>query len=198
MSVQHKKETKKAEQSKTREKGADVQKEEKKEEKKEGGRQVYPYIIILIILAVAVFVVVEVVQSSGIGGVSFSSFKQNFNAAQRVAIVVNFNNATLYGYEDLCSTATVEVVSSHRDPSTIDFYAIDTSNATCTYIPNGIGHPGNVTTTNSTSCLAVANSEPSITFNYAQANHTTITPQHLTIYGNSKYMQSCPIAVDMT
>lgn len=168
----------------------------KKEAKKEGKptpRYLY-YIAILIVIVV--IAAVAFVGSSRLSNVSFSSFKQNFEAAPRVSIVVYYHNASIYGLETLCTTDLVEVIAAHRSPATIDFFTIN--NATCTYIPNGIGHPGNVLTNSSAMCLSTAASEPSISLNYSANNRTVITPYHLNIFGNSQYLRSCPIAVDIS
>lgn len=161
------------------------------EEKKSRNLTIY------VLLIMAALLIIGIVSLSGsLSNVSFSSFKQNFNSAQRVAFVVYYNNASTYGLETICATDTVEVLSSKRSPSTIDFFTLQSNN--CTYIPNGLGHIGNVLTTNSSSCLSTAASEPSIYLNYSNTNSTVITPYHLKIYGNSGYMRSCPLAVDLT
>lgn len=175
------------------EKKAKKAKKEEKAEEKEGSPWLYLGAAVIAIMAIAA---IFYLSSSGLSGVTFSSFKQNFNSAPRVAIVVNYYNQSIYAYQTICSTDLVEILASHRNPSTIDFFTIQ--NNTCTYIPNGIGRPANVLTNSSSFCLAKASSEPSITLDYGSANSTQITPEHLTIYGDSTYFRGCPIAVEIS
>ena len=155
----------------------------------------YQYVIAAAVAIAALAVIAYFVLGSA-SNVSFSSFKQNFESAQRVAVVVHYHNSSTYGLENTCTTYLVEVLASHRNPSTIDFFTID--NNTCTYIPGGIGHPGNVSTTDAATCLKTASSEPSISLSYGSYNRTETTPYGITIYGDSAYMRACPIAVDMS
>ncbi len=174
---------------------ANAAKEPKKADEKSSRRS--PYLKYLAVAVALIAVIAAFALGTGmLSGVSFSSFKQNFGSAKRIAVVVYYYNASVYNMETICSTDLVEVLASHRSPSTIDFFTID--NGTCTYIPNGIGHPANVLTNSSAMCLNTANSEPSISMSYSPSNYSRITPYHLGIYGNSEYFRSCPIAVDIS
>ncbi len=155
------------------------------------------YLKYLALVIVLVAIIAALAFGTGmLSGVSFSSFKQNFDSAKRVAVVVYYYNSSIYNTETICSTDLVEVLAAKRNPSTIDFFTID--NGTCTYIPDGIGHPANVLTNSSAMCLNTANSEPSISMSYSPSNYSRITPYHLGIYGNAEYFRSCPIAVDIS
>ncbi len=167
----------------------------RKKDSSKSARSAYLYPLAIVAVVIAILAI-ALTGSTLLSNVSFPSFKQNFDSAPRVAVVVYFYNASVYGLETTCTTALVEVLASHRNPSTIDFFTID--NKTCTYIPNGIGHVANVLTTNSTSCLNTAASEPSISLNYGPVNKTSIAPYHLSIHGNREYLRSCPIAVDLS
>lgn len=171
-----------------------TKKVEKKQEKEEKRQPIALYLGVIIVVVVIIAALLLFTPSS-LSNVSFSSFKQNFNVAPRVALV-SYYNASGYAEETTCTTALVEILASHRNPATIDFFTIQ--NNTCTFIPNGIGHPGNLTTTNSSACLSTAASEPSISLNYSSFNRTVVTPDHLNIFGDSSYMQACPIAVDLS
>ncbi len=150
-------------------------------------------------IAVALVIILAIAAYAGLGslsGTSFATFKGNFNSAQRVALVVYFHNTSVYYEQNVCSTDLVEILAAHRNPSTIDFFTIN--NNTCSYIPNGLGHPANVLTNSSAFCLRTAASEPSLSLNYSSYNHTVITPDHMSVFGNENYFRSCPIAVDIS
>lgn len=170
-----------------------TEKKEPKPEAKPRSNYIYAVIAVVVIIAVAA---VFLLRTNKLSNASFPSFKQNFNSAQRVSLVVYYKNATAYSQEVVCSTDIIEILSSHRTPSTIDFFTIE--NNTCSYIPNGLGAPGNVLTSSTSACLATAASEPSISLNYSASNSTVITSDHLNIYGDAAYMKSCPIAVDLS
>lgn len=178
------------------EKKAEQGKEPKKEAKQaENSRPDYRIYIVsaIAIIIVAAAVLLLLPKASG---VSFSSFKQNFESANRVALVVYYQNASTYSAETVCATDLVEIIASHRNASTIDFYTID--NSSCTYLPGGLGKPGNINTTSASTCLATAASVPSIYLNYSASNYTSIQPYSFKVYGNSKYMDSCPVAVEFS
>ena len=175
-----------------------VNKAESKKEPKNGKRERPDYTVYIVstIAIVTVVAAVLLLLPKGFSGVSFSSFKQNFGSASRVALVSYYHNASTYAAETVCATDLIEIISAHRPPSSIDFYTID--NSSCTYLPNGLGKPGNVNTTSASSCLSKAASEPSISLNYSAANQTSIQAYHLAVYGNVKYMESCPIAAEFS
>ena len=171
-------------------------KEQKSEEKTRPSYNTYIIPIITIIAIVIVAAAVLLLLPKVFSGVSFSSFKQNFESASRVAIVSYYHNASTYAAETVCTTDLIEIISAHRPASSIDFYTID--NSSCTYLPSGLGKPGNVNTTSASSCLSKAASEPSVSLNYSATNQTSIQAYHLAIYGNVKYMDSCPIAAEFS
>lgn len=156
------------------------------------------YMAILVMIALAVLVVVAIVfiVPNYLTGVSFSTFKTNFNDAQRIAFVVTAFNQSTYANESTCSTSAIQIISRLRNPATIDFFII--TNNTCTYSPNGLGKPTTPLTTTAASCLKTANSESGVFLNYSSFNNTVITPYHLYVYGNSQYMRRCPIAADFS
>ncbi len=128
---------------------------------------------------------------------SFATFKSNFNSAQRIAIASQYINGSDYANISQCSTDLVhaETSSLKRNASTIDFYVLNATS--CTYAPNGLGHVLNPVTTNASSCQKSIASEPTISLNYSTYNHTIITPDHLTVYGTSKYFAQCEIAISI-
>ena len=85
-----------------------------------------------------------------------------------------------------------------RKASTIDFFLINSANATCTYSKTGLGGSVVPLQANASYCLSIANSEPGIFLNYSNTNSTRITPSHLYAYGDSAYMAECPIAVELS
>ncbi len=169
----------------------------KKESKPQSGSSrgaVIAGIIAIAIIAIAAFFIS--MPGSNANSAKFSTFKSNFNTAEKVSIIVYYHNSSTYGQETVCSTYLVEVLASHRSPGSINYYTID--NNTCTYIPNGIGHAANVITNSTAFCLSRAASQPSISLNYGAANATGITPYRLNITGNMEYFKACPIAVDIS
>ncbi len=169
----------------------------KEQKGKSGNKTVYfsIAIIIIIILALALIIMYLIPQYFG---TSFNTFKANFNSAQRIAVVSQYTNASQYVILSQCSTDIIsaETASDHRNASTIDFYVINST--TCTYAPNGLGHVLNPVTTNASSCEKQIQSEPSISLNYSNSNYTSITPYHMTIFGNDAYFLECPVAVGLT
>ena len=153
-------------------------------------------ILILVVLLVVFYVIPQYLQISFLQ-TSFSTFKSNFNSAQRIAVVTQYTNATQYNIISQCSTDIIsaETVSDNRNASTIDFYVLNSTS--CTYAPNGLGHVLNPVTTNASSCENEIKSEPSISLNYSSYNHTIITPYHMYVYGNDQYFSSCPVAVGL-
>ena len=164
-------------------------KKEKHEPKKNNTYVMLGILIVIVIVGIAVFLLTRV---------SFSTFYANFNKAQRVAIVVTqSSNITIYDAQTSCYTAMIQDISSHRAPSTIDFYIIG-SNNTCTYAPNGLGHVLNPLTSNSTTCLSMASKEPGIYMSYSPTNYTSISEYSLHLYGNEAYYNRCAMAVELS
>ena len=152
--------------------------------------------LVLVVLLIVFYVIPQYVQVSFLQ-TSFSTFKSNFNSAQRIAVVTQYTNATQYNMISQCSTDIIsaETVSDKRNASTIDFYVLNSTS--CTYAPNGLGHVLNPVTTNASSCENEIKLEPSISLNYSSYNHTIITPYHMYVYGNTQYFSSCPVAVGL-
>ncbi len=109
---------------------------------------------------------------------------------------MKYYNQSINSLESFCGTNLISVVASHRQPSGIGFFIIN--GTSCTYIPSGVGRPANVLTNTSANCLSMVSSRASITLEYSQYNHTTISPYHMAIDGNAAYFRSCPIAVDIS
>lgn len=128
--------------------------------------------------------------------VPFSTFKNNFRSANRIALLVTYYNSSQYAYESQCFSTLIQAIAYTRNASTIDFYLLNQTN--CTFSPNGLGHELNVVTKPSSYCLNSARSEPSISLNYSPTNYTIIRAYKLYVYGNKEYMAKCPIAVDMS
>ena len=160
-------------------------------------KQVSPRVVaaaVIIILVVAIAAVLFVLVPN-VSGVSFQAFKLNFNAAPRVALAVTFHNQTQYEDTVPCYTTMLEIIGRTRNASSIDFYLLNST--TCTYLSQGLGSArGAVKTSNASSCLSTAYSEPSIFLNYSSNNYTRITPDHIYISADSAYLASCPIAAE--
>ena len=92
----------------------------------------------------------------------------------------------------------IQVIAHSRKASTIDFFIIDQHNSTCVYSATGLGGSISPVTTNSSHCLGIAYSESGFFLNYSAVNSTMITLSHMYVYGNTEYMKSCPIAVELS
>ena len=169
-------------------------KEKKQAQGPRGKTTVYAAIALIIIVAAAVAVYLAYYGGSSNSNASFSTFKSNFDSAQRVAVLLSFSNNTQLNYELECSTTVLQVLSSKRSPSSIDFFEINQTG--CDYSA-GLGYPINLTSPNITTCLSKAQAEPGIFFNYSATFSNTITQRHMYISGNSTFFTSCPIAVDL-
>lgn len=202
-----KKDTKKTKQEKESrlQKGESRQKEKPKPEVREEkeaktlGRNRYlvPALIaiaIIIIGAAAYLYVLPELNTQ----VPFSTFKATFQSAQRISIVATYMNSSQYADEVPCFTSVIQIVAYTRKPSTIDFYAIDAANNTCTYSTSGLGGSISPTTTNSSYCISKADSEPAIFLNYSATNSTSITAKSATVFGNQAYMLACPISIELS
>ena len=164
-----------------------------KQPDKKSNRTVYAAIIIALLVVAAIIIYLTSMQSNV--SVPFSTFKQNFNNAQRVSIVSTYGTEGQFVNESQCFSSIIQIVSHTRLPSTIDFYLINQTS--CTYSKTGLGNQVNPITTNASFCRGRAFNETGIFINYTGAgNYTYIEPQHMYIYGNSSYMKACPIAAD--
>jgi hypothetical protein len=180
------KEEKKAKPAQSSGKNAEKAKEEAKK------RPAYVYLIAVVVVLI-IIAVVAVLFLGRITGVSFSSFRSNFDSASRIAFLVynSSNAASLYA----CSTLSIETLS--RPNLTIDYMVVE-NKTSCLYSPIVHGHNINITNTTTGACIARSNSEPSITLSYSETNSTIISPDHLYIYANDAYLQQCPIAVELS
>lgn len=150
----------------------------------------------IIILAVAAAYTVLVLLPSGSSPATFSTFKANLNAASRVAILSTYADPTQLNIESQCFTDIVQILSTQRSPTTIDFYEVNATS--CTYSPNGLGHEVTPANTTPAVCLKDAAAEPSIYLNYSTSNSSIITADHMYVYGDAQYFEQCPVAVDLS
>jgi hypothetical protein len=168
----------------------------KEERSAEPGRNPYLY------AAVAAIIIVAVVAFFYAGpalnpSVPFSTFKSGFQSAARVSITATYSNQSQYTSLSPCFTSMIQVIAHSRKASTIDFFIIDRQNSSCVYSTTGLGGSISPATTNSSYCIGIADSEPGIFLNYSAVNSTTTTLSRMFVYGNSEYMASCPIAVEL-
>ena len=161
--------------------------------KKSGVPYLYIAVAVIVIVAALFLLKGPLVGSS----VPFSTFKSTFQSAPRVGIIATFSNQSQYENESPCFTSLIQVVARARKASTIDFFIVNQANSTCTYSNTGLGGAISLSTSNSSYCIGIARSEPSLFLNYSASNSTMITRSGMFVYGNSKYMASCPIEVEM-
>ncbi|MDE1874248.1 MAG: hypothetical protein KGI04_03990 [Candidatus Micrarchaeota archaeon] len=128
--------------------------------------------------------------------VPFSTFKGNFQAAQRVAVVASYYSQDQAGSVLQCATQAVQVAAHYRNATTIDFFVLNGTG--CTYPIGGLGHTVSLATNTTANCLNMTRSEPTLILNYSAVNRTSITPYRLYIGGDAAYMAQCPIAVDLS
>lgn len=153
------------------------------------------------VYAVAAAVVIIAIAALGAtyynsGTVPFSTFRSAFQSAPRVAVVETYYNQTQLAAVSPCASLVVESIAHSRKASTIDFFAIDAGNGTCTYQQSlGTASPQYA---NASYCANLAGAEPSISLNYSQSNITRITPSRISVYGDPEYMAQCPIQVELS
>ncbi len=164
----------------------------KQESKKQSSKMLYAAAVIGILVVIAIILYSSSTQSNA--NVPFSTFKQNFNNANRVSIAATYLTEGQFINESQCFSSIIQIVSHTRLPSTIDFYLINQTS--CTYSSTGLGNQVTPITTNASYCIGKALNETSIFLNYSLGNTTMIQPQHMYIYGDSSYMKACPIAAD--
>ena len=164
----------------------------KQESKKQSSKMLYAAAVIGILVVIAIILYSSSTQSNA--NVPFSTFKQNFNNANRVSIAATYLTEGQFINESQCFSSIIQIVSHTRLPSTIDFYLINQTS--CTYSSTGLGNQVTPITTNASYCIGKALNETSIFLNYSLGNTTIIQPQHMYIYGDSSYMKACPIAAD--
>ncbi|MDE1824332.1 MAG: hypothetical protein KGI00_04670 [Candidatus Micrarchaeota archaeon] len=155
----------------------------------------YPAALVAVVAVILIAAAVYLLYNSA--PVSFSTFKSNFQNANRVAITATYYNNSQYADESPCMNSIIQVVAHTRKASTIDFFFIDASNNTCTYPVGTVGGQITVGTSNASRCLGIARGEPGIFLNYSSGSGIVVTPYRLYVHGNSTYMASCPIAIEM-
>ncbi len=161
------------------------------------GRQKGPnWIIIAVLIAAAAIIGAIITIPSLVGSVPFSTFKSTFQSAPNVSIVAVYSGPAQYANESVCISKMVQVVAYTRKDSAIGVYYIDAQNSSCTYQQSlGLANPQYAS---ASLCSGLAYSRPSITLNYSDTNSTSITASHMNVYGNSAYMLSCPVAVELS
>ena len=169
---------------------------------KENGSRLWIMIAIALVIVIAAAVLVYYFRfGTGSSQASFSSFRNTFNSAPRVAIYVVSSNSTGLGATVGCATQLIEKLletpQTHRNSSTIGFYVMNSTS--CTYSSSGLGSAiKNYTSTSASNCISFSKSEPSIFLNYSPENRTIITRSALYLEGNSAFMSECGIAYEMT
>ncbi|MGC8572004.1 MAG: hypothetical protein ACP5RI_03030 [Candidatus Micrarchaeia archaeon] len=131
---------------------------------------------------------------------SFSTFISNFNSAPKISIVVSAMNSTDLSYAIECETQLIlSLTSNHenyRNPSSMNLYVIEGNN--CTYL-NGLGsYTSNYINTGKSECLNMSSVNPTIYINYSNTNSTVIKQNALYFSGNSKALQMCGIAPELS
>lgn len=191
-------------------------KKEKKEEKKEPAARAHkeassradkkrpeypkllPYLIVAALAAVMLYLIYFLL--TNYFSTSFATFKSNYMASPKVAVVVNYRNATQLGYETTCYEGIIQVaararITSYRlNESTMGFFLVNSTS--CTYSAS-LGYPISVKNATANACLSAVKAEPAIFLNYSSSNSTVITPYRLYVYGNEAYMKSCSIIADL-
>lgn len=160
-----------------------------------GGKAKYvaAIIIIVAIIGVAIFANYYVIGNQT--ATPFTSFKNNFDSAPRVVIMVAGYNGTVLSSTISCATSVIEQIvaskTNHRDPSTIDLSII---NQTSCVLSTGLEGKTNYTTTSLQNCINYTKTEPTIFINYTTKNTTLIHPDYLYISGDSLYLSECGVA----
>ncbi len=157
-------------------------------------RKFLPYALAVIAIAIVVAIAFLLLNPRVTSQVPFQTFKQNFNSAPRVAIALTYTNDTNYANEVPCMTNLVEIVGRTRNASTIDLLILNSTS--CTYSPGGLGVNAQIKTTNASTCLRIANSEPSLFLNSSISNSTLITANHMYVNANQEYLAKCSIAAE--
>lgn len=157
-------------------------------------------VIIVAIIGAAIFAGLYMNQDNAD---SFNTFRNNFNAAPRVAITVTAYNGTVLSGTVGCATAIILQLASnqnaHRNTSTIDFSIINQSSCLEAKGIPGNGPNPNYTTTSVQNCINLTMSEPAIYINYsAKTNTTVIKPRLIYISGTSTFLSQCGIASEIS
>ncbi len=144
-----------------------------------------------VVLVLASFIILYFISSHY---APFSTFKYNFLNSPNVSIVVMYSNESQFEAEYSCITLLPQHIK-FKNLNGFRLFIINVSNNTCIF---STGIVPNITKRNSSYCLSIANSEPSIFLEYSEQNSTSISSDKLVIKGNSAYMAACPVAVDMS
>ncbi len=151
-------------------------------------------VVVVAIIGAAIFAGLLSIPSSQS---NFTTFRNNFNSAPRVAITVAAYNSTILSGTIGCATAIIEEVvaskTEHRNSSTIDLNIINQSSCITT---RGLGgtNSSNYTTTSLQDCLNISRTEPTIYINYSTANRTIISPEYMYVSGNMLFLRECGVA----
>ncbi|VVB76783.1 Uncharacterised protein [uncultured archaeon] len=153
--------------------------------------------LLIVVVAAAVFALFYfVVLPSSLLTVPFTTFKDNYVSAPRVAILANtYFNGNDSAASLQCFARVAQVTAFTRNRTTMDLFVLNRTN--CTFSPAGAASL-NLTIRPISYCLEKAQSEPSIFLNYSSSNYTVVRAYGLHVYGNAAYMQSCPLAVDIS
>ena len=132
---------------------------------------------------------------------NFNTFRSNFNAAPRVALLVTAYNGTQLSGAIGCASSLIQQMvasqSQHRNASTIDYYVLNQTE--CVYSTTGLGSLlKNYTYATPANCISMSSGEPRIFINYSEVNNTRITSTSLSYSGNIKFLLQCGIASEMT
>ncbi len=152
------------------------------------------------LLAIAAAIIISVASISMypvlFASVSFPTFKSNFQHAANVSVVIVYSNQTQSALEVSCSALMVESIAHSRKASTINYFMIDGSNATCTY-QQSLGRVI-LLHANASYCLGLANAGPFVSLGYSPTNYTSITASRMYVYGNAAYFALCPIEIELS
>ncbi len=158
-------------------------------------------VIIVVIIAAAIFASPYILNGQSGSNASFNSFRNNFNSAPRVNIVVAAYNGTVLSGTISCATAIIENIvgskSLHRNASTIDLSII---NQTGCILSHGIGqlNGSNYTVTSLQDCLNLTGTEPALYINYSTKNTTIIRPDYMYVSGDGVFLRECGVASSLT
>jgi len=153
-------------------------------------------LIVTVPLAAALLLFFLVLLPSQMFSVPFSTFKQNFDAAQRVAVVLTYGNQSQFVAESQCATQVIQLLAHSRNATTIDFYILNQT--MCTYPKGGLGHEVTILNDTPGNCLAMVGPEPTIFLNHSATNYSVVTAYRLYTYGNPAFMLGCPIAISLS
>ena len=179
----------------------DMARSSQKSSDKKPGRMSSIAIIIAIVAVIAVIAAIAYARLYSSSSSSFNAFKSAFNSAPKVGIYVTADNSTGLSSTVGCATTLIERIvetpQTHRSPSSIGFYVMNSTS--CVYSSNGLGGTiKNYTYTSTENCLNFSRGVPSIFLNYSNANSTLITHDSLYISGDAAFMNQCGIAYELT